>query len=385
MRLSSSGKSQPVFVLRGGLGLAVLAILVLAIQSCASSDTEQVPGKPWHHVEGGFRNPPGSPPRTASVLKDFIPFLARRIVVGGPDPIVPDGHVLDEQTALAQFNAHAKDDSITWLGHAAFLVRMGRKTILTDPFLTARASPVDWFGPERYVPPAISIQNLPPIDAIIVSHNHYDHLDARTVEALPNKDRITVFAPLGIGDFFRERGYTHVYDLDWYQEQALDGLNVTSVPAVHFCRRGITDFNEVLWSGYILEAEGRRLYFAGDTGYGPVFKDMGARFGPIHTALIPIAAYEPQPIMRASHLTPEEAAQLGRDMGAETIVAMHWGTIVLTDEPPFEPPERFRTAARSVGYADEQTWVMKIGETRLIAAPKAFVEKTAAPSLAHLQ
>jgi N-acyl-phosphatidylethanolamine-hydrolysing phospholipase D len=352
---------------RGGLALMFVLVLGFGIQACATGGETQVAGKPWHHVEGGFRNPPGSPPRTAKLFSDFIPFLARRIVIGGPDPIVPPGHSLDEQTALAGFASQASQaeaHSVTWLGHAAFLVRMGGKTVLTDPFLTDRASPVDWFGPVRYVPPAISIPNLPAIDAIIVSHNHYDHLDHRTIEALPNKDQITVFAPLGIGDFFRARGYTQVHDLDWYQSKQLDGLIVTGVPAVHFCRRGMTDFNEVLWGGYVLEADGRRVYFAGDTGYGEVFKEIGEKFAPIQTALIPIGAYEPRSIMKPSHVTPEEAVQLGQDIGAETMVGMHWGTIVLTDEPQLEAPDRFRAAARAAGYADEAAWVLKIGETR---------------------
>lgn len=352
--------------------LAVVLALCFGAQACAAGETGvRLPGKPWHHIEGGFRNPPGSPPRTASVMTDFVPFLVRRFVRTNASPDIPAGHVLGEQAALAGFNAHSSEDSITWLGHASFLVRMGGKTFLTDPFLTERASPVEWAGPKRIVPPGISIPNLPTIDAIIVSHNHYDHLDAETVEALPNKDRIEVYAPLGLGDFFRKRGYTRVHDLDWYQSETLDGVSITSVPAVHFSRRGMFDFNKVLWGGYVLQAAGRKLYFAGDTGLGAVFKEIGKRFGPIHTALIPIGAYEPRSIMKPSHVTPEEAVQLAQDIGAQTLVGMHWGTIVLTDEPQFEAPGRFKAAAAAAGFKDDKVWILKIGETRSIsgAAP----------------
>lgn len=355
---------------RLSLPLASLGLMIcvgLAIPACGGGGTRQLPGKPWHHVDGGFRNPPGSPPRTASILGDYVPFLTRRILFGTNDGItIPNGHVLDQAEVAAGMKANNPGDTITWLGHASFLLRLGGKTFLTDPFLTGRASPVGWFGPERLIPPALSVENLPPIDAIIVSHNHYDHLDAKTVEALPGKDRITVFAPLGLGDFFRERGYARVHDMDWFQTETFGGVTVTGVPAVHFSRRGLFDYNTVLWAGYILEAGGYRLYFAGDTGYGPVFKKIGEKFAPIHTALIPIGAYEPRSIMRPSHVTPEQAVQLARDIGAETLVGMHWGTILLTDEPPFEAPDRFRAAAHAAGVADGRVWILKIGETRPI-------------------
>ncbi len=351
-------------------GLGLMICLGFAIQACAIGDAEQLPGKPWHHIEGGFRSPLGSPARTASIFGDYVPFLTRRIIFGTNDGVtIPDGHVIDQTAALAGMKAKNPGDTITWLGHASFLLRLDGKIFLTDPFLTNRASPFDWYGPERLIPPAISIENLPPIDGIIVSHNHYDHLDAETVETLPGKDRITVFAPLGLGDFFRERGYTQVHDVDWYQTENLGDVKVTGVPAAHFSRRGLFDFNKVLWGGYVLEAGGYRLYFAGDTGYSPVFKEIGEKFAPIHTALIPIGAYEPRSIMRPSHVTPEQAVQLAQDIGADTLVGMHWGTIILTDEPQFEAPVRFRAAAQGAGIADERVWILKIGETRAINRP----------------
>lgn len=385
MRRRSSGFSFRMSRGKSILCLAAFLALGLGIQACAGPSETRVPDQPWHHVEGGFRNPPGSPPRTAGVFSDFVPFMIRRTVQSYRTVKTPEDHVHGEQAALAGLKAHNPGETITWLGHASFLVRMGGKTILTDPFLTERASPVDWFGPKRMVPPAISIPNLPPVDAIIVSHSHYDHLDAETVETLPNKDRIDVFAPLGLGDFFRARGYTRVHDLDWYDAEDLGDVSVISVPAVHFSRRGLFDFNKALWGGYVLESEGRRLYFAGDTGHGEVFKEIGELFAPIHTALIPIGAYEPRSIMKPSHVTPEEAVLLAEDIGAETLVGMHWGTIVLTDEPQFEAPGRFRKAAVAAGFEDDQVWILKIGETRSIAGRAAKGGSIEPASLTHLE
>lgn len=319
-----------------------------------------MPGKPGHHtLDGGFRNPPGSPPREAG-YGDFIPFFFT--MLGHAHPPVPPEHVLSPEAVAQGLKALAGRDHATWLGHASFLLRFGGANLLTDPFLGDRAGPLG-FGPKRYVPPALTTEQLPPLDLIIVSHNHYDHLDAGTVERLPNKERITAIVPLKLGDFFRSRGYTNVVELDWYDSVERNGVKITAVPAVHFSRRGLFDMNKTLWAGYVLEAGGKKVYFSGDTAYGPVFKEIGQKLGPIDLALVAIGAYEPQKIMKPSHVTPEEAVALGRDIGAKRLVGMHWGTIILTLEPPFEPPGRFRAAGQNAGYDAAALEVLKIGET----------------------
>jgi L-ascorbate metabolism protein UlaG (beta-lactamase superfamily) len=203
----------------------------------------------------------------------------------------------------------------------------------------------------------------------VLSHNHYDHLDTRTLDQLPGKERIVAIVPLGLGDYFRQRGFGVVNEVDWHDSIDLGAVTVTALPAIHFSRRGPFDRNKSLWMSAAIAWPGQRVYFSGDTAHGPVFHEIGERYGPFTTALLGIGAYLPQIIMKASHTTPEEAVQVGRDIEADTLVAMHWGTVVLTDEPPFEPPERFRLAAAEAGYDGERAWIMKIGETRALPRP----------------
>jgi N-acyl-phosphatidylethanolamine-hydrolysing phospholipase D len=341
-----------------------LAALPLALAGCASGDVGQ-PGRPYHHTTDGFRNPPGSPGRSGD-FGDWASFLFRRLSGGAPEVTVPQGHVLPVPDVHAGLNGQNGADSLTWLGHASFLIRLDGRTVLTDPFLTDYASPVAPLGPKRFAPPALRPDQLPPIDVILLSHNHYDHLDLATIEALPGKERIQVVVPLRLAGYFSERGYPNVRELDWHQHTVAHGLRVTALPAIHFSRRTLVDRNQTLWTGYVIQSRRKRLHFAGDTAYGPVFAELAAGLDRFDLALLPIGAYEPRPLMRGSHTTPEESVQIGRELRAERIVGMHWGSIALTDEPPFEPPERFRRAAAAAGWSDDATWIMRIGETRRI-------------------
>jgi N-acyl-phosphatidylethanolamine-hydrolysing phospholipase D len=321
--------------------------------------------RPSHHTDRGFRNPPGSPVRLHET-RAYWRFVWHRIVKSQRLPQVPVGHALAPAEAAAGLAEHAEVESLTWLGHAAFLLRIGGKNVLLDPYLGEFASPVRGFGPRRFVPAAFGPDRLPPIDVLIVSHNHYDHLCAPTLRALPGKAHMQVIAPLGLARFFRRRGYARVRELDWHQSINIDGLKVTALPAVHWSKRTPFDRNRSLWASFALTTERRRVWFAGDTGYGPVFRELGHKYGPFDLALVPIGAYAPQKIMAAHHVTPEEAVRIGREMRAETLVGMHWGTVVLTDEHPFEPPERFRAAAVAGGYPEDRAWLMRIGETRAL-------------------
>ncbi|HUN50193.1 MAG TPA: MBL fold metallo-hydrolase [Candidatus Sulfotelmatobacter sp.] len=326
-----------------------------------------MPSPPSHHTARGFRNPPGSPERRHDAAA-YWRFVRRRILQRQVLPAVPSGHVLPAAEAADGLARHAgAPASLTWLGHAAFLLRLGGKNVLLDPYLGDFASPIGGLGPRRFVPAAIPPERLPPIDVLIVSHNHYDHLCAATLRVLPGKDRMQVIVPLGLARFFRRRGFAKVVELDWRQGFAVDGLHVTALPAVHWSKRTPFNRNRTLWASFALKTERHRVWFAGDTGYGPIFGDLGRDYGPFDLALVPIGAYAPRDIMAAHHATPEEAVRIGRDMRADRLVAMHWGTIVLTDEPPFEPPERFRAAAAAAGYAPDQAWLMRIGETRPLA------------------
>ncbi len=282
----------------------------------ASMDLRNIPRPAHHRPDGTFRNPPGSPTRGASPkqLWQFWKGMAQRRL---ERPDIPAGHRLSEREALNQFHSTV-DDSVTWLGHASFLVRTGGLTILTDPYLSKIAGPAG-FGPKRYVDCPISLKNLPQPDILVVSHNHYDHLDDTTLRRLKGNNRMTVIVPLGLAGFFRERGYKNVVELDWRQYihlgagDELGGVRITALPVVHWSRRIGHDYNATLWAGFSFKSKSRHIFFGGDSGYGDVFEHIGNHYGPFDEALLGIGAYEPRDMMRASHATPEEAVQMGLD------------------------------------------------------------------------
>ena len=315
----------------------------------------------YHHRPHGFRNPPGSPPgRILSVelAREAAHFLGELIRLAGHYPF-PDEHVIPEQQALEQMNALTVPRKITWLGHASFLIQLHGRVILTDPYLTDYASPVPTVSTKRLVPAAIAIERLPVVDTILISHNHYDHLDIPALKRLVRRfPHALVCVPLGLRDLLQQQGFSHVIELDWYDRHADAELSVMAVPAVHTSRRGVGDTNRSLWCGFRCEIGNYSFYFAGDTAYGEVFATMGQQLGPCDLGLVPIGAYQPRVLMAPVHATPEEALQIGVDLGARQLIGMHWGTIRLTTEPMLEPAERFLQAPGSIPRR-----VMRIGET----------------------
>lgn len=314
-----------------------------------------------HRADGGFRNPPGSPARTHSGW-DMTKFLLGQLFSSDKNFPPPEKHALAQSEIRGQLAA-AANPSVTWLGHAAFLLRSGGQTLLTDPYLGDTAGPAG-FGPKRLLPPALGVDELPALDMVLISHNHYDHLDAATVAKLPGRDTVAVIVPLRLGEFFHSRGFGNVIELDWYQSHEQDGVRVTALPAVHFSGRGTNDRNMTLWASYLIESADGRIWFSGDTAYGKVFTELGERYGPLDLAIIGIGAYEPRVIMQASHATPEEAVKIARDLKAKQALGMHWGTVRLTPEDPYEAAQRFKAAAQAQGYGADNAWIMKIGETR---------------------
>ncbi|MGQ0620165.1 MAG: MBL fold metallo-hydrolase [Panacagrimonas sp.] len=259
--------------------------------------------------------------------------------------------------------ANRGQDTFTWIGHASFLIQMGGLNILTDPVLSKRTSPVQWAGPGRLAPLGLTFDELPKVDVVLVSHNHYDHLDEPTVRKLAKRDAPTFVVPLKLREWFERRRIQHVTELDWWQSTEVHGLRVHAVPAQHFSGRGATDRNRSLWCGFVFERGARRYYFAGDTGYGPDFGDIGRCFAPIDVAMIPIGAYDPRSFMRPVHVDPEEAVQIHRDVGSRLSLAMHWGTFRLTLEPLDEPPLRLAAALKSAGVGPDRFRVLVHGET----------------------
>lgn len=252
--------------------------------------------------------------------------------------------------------------SITWIGHATFLVRMDGVTFLTDPIFSDRASPVSFAGPARMVEPGVPLDALPRLDFALVSHDHYDHLDMATMRELARRG-VPVFAPLGVGQLIRDAGGIAT-ELDWWQAQTAGRVRVHCVPAQHFSGRTLTDGDQRLWAGWVVEGPTRRFYHAGDTGYFGGFAEIARRIGAPDLAALPIGAYDPAAIMRFVHMNPEEAMQAAVDLDARIAVGMHYGTFDLTDEPLDEPPRRFHAAASQHALDGVAAWTMQIGETR---------------------
>lgn len=268
----------------------------------------------------------------------------------------PDGHLLMNPPTAPQ---------LTWLGHASFLFQYRGLNVLTDPVLSDRASPFRLIGPKRFTPPALTVADMPPIHLVLISHNHYDHLDEATVRQLHRRfgDNLCFCIPMGLRRWFEKRGIHNLVELDWWQSTPLADKNeVFCLPTQHFSGRTATDTNTSLWCSWLLEMDGFRFYFGGDTGYGQVFRDIGELFAPIDLALLPIGAYDPRWFMAPVHVAPEEAVKIHQDIGARQSVAMHWGTFVLTDEPMDEPPRRLRQALEKQGMSESAFRVMQHGE-----------------------
>ncbi len=257
--------------------------------------------------------------------------------------------------------------TVTWIGHMTALLRLGGKTVLTDPWFSEYASPLPPLGVKRYVAPGLALADLPPIDVVVVSHNHFDYLDLPTLDRLPGRRRITAVVPLGLGVYFRERGFGRVIELDWHQSAEAHGLTFTALPMIHWSKRSLFSYDDTLWTGFAIEDPGGvRIYFSGDAEYGPVYGELGKRYGGFDAALLSIGASTPRVVMKGSHCVPADCLKLGLDLGAHTLIGMHWGTGRLGDDTLGGLSRDFRAAAKAAGVAPERIWIMKIGETRVL-------------------
>jgi L-ascorbate metabolism protein UlaG (beta-lactamase superfamily) len=257
------------------------------------------------------------------------------------------------------------DLRVTFVNHATVLIQTAGLNILTDPIWSERCSPVSWAGPERVRPPGIRFENLPPIDVVLISHDHYDHMDLPTLRQLDEKFHPRFFTGLGNAAILKDGSIPGANELDWWQSTELTpGVRLTAVPAQHFSNRGLTDRNNTLWEGFVLEGPAGAVYFAGDTGYGPHFSEIHQRFGPIRLAMLPIGAYDPQWFMGGIHENPSQAVQAQRDLGASTALAIHFGTFALADDGQDEPIQALRAALRRAGPLQPRFWVLGFGEGR---------------------
>lgn len=329
--------------------------------ACASDQVEI--GKP-HHTGNGFQNQHVyEKPRFLAFLKWRWKRLWKKV----PNPESFHFPLADNNPAFLRNNR--EKTTITWIGHATMLLQLDGKNILTDPHFSDRASPVQWTGPKRVVPPGIPLEDLPPIDMVIISHDHYDSLDKGTIINLHNReggDRTFFFVPLGFRNWFDNLEITNIAEMDWWDTVNEGGLTFIPVPIQHWSKRSPFSRNKTLWSGWVIHSKDFRFFFAGDSGYGPHFREIGEKLGPFDLSAIPIGAYEPRWFMKNHHMNPEEAVMVHHDVRSRKSVAMHWGTFMLTDEPLDEPPQLLRKAMKEQGVADKEFLVLRHGETIVI-------------------
>jgi L-ascorbate metabolism protein UlaG (beta-lactamase superfamily) len=257
----------------------------------------------------------------------------------------------------------------TFVGQSTFLLQLDGVNVLTDPIWSRRASPVSWAGPRRVRRPGLAFDRLPQIHLVLVSHNHYDHMDLPTLRRLERRFRPLFLTGLGNARFLRCRGLGRVEEIDWWQAHRLGRLDILLTPALHYSRRGLFDRHRSLWGGFVLQSSTATVFFAGDSAYGEHFQEIGSRLGPIDLALLPIGAYEPRWLMQAAHMNPEEAVRAHLDLGTRHSIGMHFGTFQLTDEAIDEPAHRLRLCLAERGLTEQQFRVPGFGETVRLLGP----------------
>jgi N-acyl-phosphatidylethanolamine-hydrolysing phospholipase D len=342
--------------------LRVLLVLgVLLAGGACTGVGGPVAGAPPHHRQHGFVN--ANPAFTRPPFWTRTTFFVARIWASIVAPRSIDlPRVANDGAAL---RANHAEPTVTWVGHATLLIQLDGVNVLTDPQWSERASPVSVAGPRRVTPPGLRLEDLPPIHVVLISHDHFDHLDVATVKRLAADHHPRFYVPLGLKAWFADLGLHDVVELDWWDSRVAGGLTLTCVPVQHWSARSFFELNNRLWSGWVIAGRERRAFFAGDTGYyEPYFTEIGARLGPFDMAAVSIGAYSPAAIMRFTHTTPEESLRIFADVRGRRFVAMHWGTFDLAEEPLAEPPVRLLAEARRLGLEPDRVWVLRHGETR---------------------
>jgi N-acyl-phosphatidylethanolamine-hydrolysing phospholipase D len=363
-------------------GLAVLVLMGTC--SAAAADSPATP----QHREGSYRNrhldfePKG--------LGQLLQWKLEASSAGLPRP--PAQPVPQVQPDLAFIHANARagaamQPAVTWIGHATALVQMGALNLLTDPIFSERASPFSFIGPKRAQAPGLSLAQLPHIDLVLISHNHYDHLDRDSVRALNLQagGPPLFIVPLGLKAWMADEGIGHVVELDWWQSHRVGAAEVVLTPVQHWSGRSLSDRMHTLWGGYAVFTPDLHLYFSGDTGYSQDFADtheqLKARHGAeggFDLALIAIGGYEPRWFMSDTHVNPAEAVQIHRDLHAKRSIGVHWGTFELTDESLDEAPRALAKARQQAGMGQAEFGVLAIGATERLGRRGAASTATAA-------
>ena len=353
-------------VVRQALLFLVLALLVGASEALPQSAPAAIsrpavvgglPAAP--HVGGRFHNLDPNYHRASLWTR------ARSLIVGGtwlvgerrvaPLPVVhPD---------VAALRANSSRATVTWIGHATLLVQLDGVNFLTDPTWSSRSGPFSGLiGVGRYTPPAIAFNDLPHIDFVLISHDHYDHLDEPTVRHLAQEFNPRFVVPLGIKRWLEDRGITNVVELNWGESVTIGGVTVVCTPAQHGSGRTLADQGRRLWASWAVLGS-KRFYFAGDTGYYEHFKEIGAALGPFDLAALPIGSYTPRALAKPVHMSPEEALQAWQDLHATRFLGIHWGTFALAREPYDEPPRRITEEVVRRHLDADRVWILPPGET----------------------
>ncbi len=346
------------------IGIKALFILITIFSyfGCSYHDGQQVPGKPYHHTENGFRNPPGS--IEAEFSWDAVWFFPSRPFAQLWNPEIPEGHVVEQKEAIRRWNAYGDQNKLIWIGHMTALIQLDGQTILIDPWLTKYAAPIPPFGPHRKIQPGINVEDLPPIDTIVISHNHYDHLSVDTLEIIPNPEEISVILPLKVKQYIDHIPFKEIIEMDWYDTVRRSAVKFTALPVVHFSARSLWDRNETLWAGFAMEglSSGKKLfYMEGD--YGEIYKEIGKEYGAFDLLLIASAPAEPESVMKGAHCKIDMCAQIGIDLRAKNMIPLHWGTIILGSDDLYETGQKFKEAALKKGVNKKNIWILAIGET----------------------
>jgi L-ascorbate metabolism protein UlaG (beta-lactamase superfamily) len=301
--------------------------------------------------------------RAEKSFLDFLKWMATRKKVNWPD------FFMGRQKAQFADSLNVNEAVVTFINHATLLLQVQGFNFLTDPVFSDRVSPLSWLGPRRVREPGLKISELPKIDFVLLSHNHYDHLDLAALKGLKKLFNPKIIAPLGNEKYFRNKSFENICEIDWWdsidltEQGAQQKVKVTSTPAQHWSSRSPFDLNKTLWGGFVLEAQDLKIFFAGDTGYDSHFESIFAKFGAMDISLLPIGSYEPQWFMKVQHMNPREAVQAHLDLKSQMSIGIHFGCFRLTDEGIHEPQKELDVALLEKAISAEQFKVPDHGQS----------------------